>query len=64
MGVFGIPSKEDPMLSGDDIQKAIFEVDNVVMDKNNDHGLSALASAKEASAKDESEEAMEIASVD
>ena len=65
--VFGIPSKEDPMLSGDDIQKAIFEVDNVVMDKNNDHGLSALASAKEASAKDESaesEEAMEIASVD
>lgn len=59
---FGIPSKEDPMLSSDDIQKAIFEVDNVVMDKNTDHGLAAISKKEESS--EDNDEAMEIASVD
>lgn len=59
---FGIPTKEDPMMTSDDIQKSIFEVDNVVMDKNNDHGLSAVS--KKENNVDDNDEAMEVASVD
>lgn len=59
---FGIPTKEDPLMTSDDIQKAIFEVDNVVMDKNNDHGLSAVS--KKENKVEDNDEAMEVASVD
>lgn len=39
---FGIPSSEDKMMTSDDIQKSIFDVGNVVMDKHTDHGVSAV----------------------
>lgn len=62
---FGIPSTEDPFMTSDDIQKSIFEVDNVVMDKHNDRGLSAVSKSEE-DARIENDEsvAMEIGSVD
>ena len=62
---FGIPSTEDPLMTRDDIQKSIFEVDNVVMDKNNDRGLSAVSkSEEEARIENDESMAMEIGSVD
>lgn len=62
---FGIPSTEDPLMTSDDIQKSIFEVDNVVMDKHNDRGLSAVSkSEEEARIENDESMAMEIGSVD
>ena len=65
---FGIPTKEDSLMTSDDIQKALFELDNVVMDKNNDKGLSELGANKNSTPDDKEttgdEEEMEIASVD
>jgi hypothetical protein len=44
---FGIPSKEDSLLTSDDIHNSIFEVDNVITDNNNnDHGLSSLSKSE------------------
>lgn len=48
--IFGIPSKEDALMTSDDIQKAIFELDNIVIDKK--------------SSKEDDDEALEIAPVD
>jgi hypothetical protein len=48
--IFGIPTKEDALMTSDDIQKAIFELDNIVIDKK--------------SSKEDDDEALEIASVD
>ena len=65
---FGLPTKEDSLMTSDDIQKALFELDNVVMDKNNDKGLSELGANKESNSDDKEQqiddEDMEIASVD
>ena len=63
---FGIPSTEDPLMTSDAIQKSIFEVDNVVMDKNNDHGASTNVSATNVSAtkEDSDNEGLEVGSVD
>lgn len=65
---FGIPTKEDSLMTSDDIQKALFELDNVVMDKNNDKGLSELGANKESDSDNKEkkidDEDMEIASVD
>lgn len=65
---FGIPSKEDPMMTSEDIQKAIFDVDNVVMDNNNDHGLSLLNNETKNEIKkvnnESDNEILEVASVD
>jgi rRNA maturation endonuclease Nob1 len=44
--VFGIPDGENTQITSDDIQKAIFETDNVVLNKNSDKGLSQLTNNK------------------
>jgi len=44
---FGIPSKEDSILTSDDIHNSIFEVDNVITDNNNnDRGLSSMSKSE------------------
>ena len=37
----------------DDIQKELFEGDNIVMDKNSDHGLSSITEKKNEKPKEE-----------
>jgi len=57
---FGIPTDESDVISKDEIHRTIFESNNVVMDKNNDHGLSKVIESN----PDVDDESMEISSVD